>query len=127
MPYLGIIDTRTMTADATDPAPSCATTPPAKTVWYRVTPATSGTLEIYFEGRRYDVAGNSGVIVSAYEGFGGPEISCGTIPRNTGVWVGRTLRVPVAAGQPIFIQAGATGSGLLDGGFTILGARMSAN
>lgn len=125
IPYLGILDTRTMTSDATDPTPSCASTAPAKTVWYRVTPAASGTMEIYFEGRRYDVAGNSGVIVSAYAGPGGPELGCAAIPRNTGVWIGRTMRIPVNAGQSVLIMAGATGSGLLDGGFTILGVRMA--
>lgn len=131
LPFLGIIDTRTLTAEPADPTPSCATSAPAKTVWQRVTAPASGTLEVYLEGRRYDVAGNSGLIVSAYRanasGGADTELGCAAIPRNTGAWVSRTIRMQVTAGQVVLILASATGATALDGGFTIIGARMTGN
>jgi len=130
LPWVGLIDSRNATADASDPTPSCAgENAPAKTIWVRVTPPESGSLEVYFEGRRYDVFGSSGLVVSAYQqqSAGGPgtELGCGTVARNTTAWLGNRFRVPVTAGSPVWIQASATGTGPQDGGLTIIGVRMA--
>jgi hypothetical protein len=120
-------DTRTQTAQPSDPNPSCATTAPAKTVWWRVTaPADAQQLEVLFQAQRYDVFGNSGIVVSAYPANGaapGPELACALIPRNTGAWIWGTTTFPVTPGAAYYILASATGTTAADGGFTVLGVR----
>jgi hypothetical protein len=127
LPYLGVRDTRTQTAQPSDPNPSCATTAPAKTVWWRVTaPADAQQLEVLFQAQRYDVFGNSGIVVSAYPANGaapGPELACALIPRNTGAWIWGTTTFPVTPGAAYYILASATGTTAADGGFTVLGVR----
>ena len=122
LPYVGIRDSRTATAEATDPQPSCATLPPAKTLWYRVTAPASGTMEVLSQGQRYDLFGNSGLVVSAFSN--GTELGCATQARNTGTWLFKSFQFPVTAGGVYMIQASATGTAAQDGGFTILGVRM---
>ena len=128
LPYVGIRDTRTATTETRDPQSSCAPNAPAKTVWWRVTAPASGTMEVVFQGQRYDVFGNSGVVMTAFaaEGTGaGPELGCQSIPRNTTAFVFQTFQFPVIAGQSYLLQASATGATALDGGYTILGVRLT--
>ncbi|MCX6606213.1 MAG: hypothetical protein NTV52_21835 [Acidobacteria bacterium] len=122
LPYVGIRDSRTTTAEASDPQASCATTVPAKTIWWRVTAPQTGEMEVVMQGQRYDVAGNSGLVVSAYVGT--TELGCVATPRGTGAWVYRSFRFAVTRGSTYSILGSATGSTALDGGYTILGVRM---
>ena len=122
LPYVGIRDTRTATAEANDPQASCATTEPAKTIWWRVTAPETGQMEVVMLGQRYDVAGNSGLVVSAYAGT--RELGCVATPRGTGAWVYRSFRFAVTKGSPYSILGSATGATALDGGYTVLGVRM---
>ena len=128
LPYVGIRDTRTATVEPRDPQGSCAPNAPAKTIWWRVTAPASGTMEAVFQSQRYDVFGNSGVVVSAFAAEGtsvGSELGCQTIPRNTTAYVFQTFQFPVTAGESYFLQASATGTTPTDGGYTILGLRMT--
>jgi len=123
LPYVGIRDTRSTTRSETDPKASCSAGDPQKTIWWRFTATESGTYEVSIEGRRYDVAGNSGVVMSlwqAAESGLGQEFGCVTIPRNQGAWQSRTLRFSVPAGISFYILASATGGAATDGGYTIL-------
>jgi photosystem II stability/assembly factor-like uncharacterized protein len=127
LPYLGIRDTRTTTVAATDPRPSCASQEPFKTIWWRHTATANGTLEIHLSGQRYDVAGNSGVVLGVYAGNNntpGDELGCLEIPRGTGAFDIRTLRIPVQSGMTSLFMAAATGNTATDGGFTVLGVRL---
>jgi hypothetical protein len=123
LPYVGVRDTRTATAVATDPRASCATGAPAKTVWWRVTAPATGEMEVVMQGQRYDVAGNSGVVLSAYTA-GLEELGCALSPRGTGAPVFRSFRFPVTGGSVYLFQASATGTTAADGGYTVLGVRM---
>ncbi|MDZ4800116.1 MAG: hypothetical protein SGI92_18320 [Bryobacteraceae bacterium] len=122
LPYASILDSRTATAAADDPRGSCATAAPAKTTWWRVTPASDGTLDLMFQGRRYDVAGNSGVVVSAWTPSG-EERGCAVVARNTGAWIWGRFQFAATAGQQYFIQVSATGATTNDGGLVVLGVR----
>ncbi len=122
LPYVGIRDTRTSTAAPDDPQASCATTVPAKTIWWRVTAPATGEMDVVMQGQRYDVAGNSGLVVSAYAGP--TELGCVATPRGTGAWIYRSFRFAVTQGSTYSILGSATGSTALDGGYTILGVAM---
>ncbi len=122
LPYVGVRDSRTATAEANDPQASCASGPPAKTLWWRVTAPETGEMEVVMQGQRYDVAGNSGLVVSAWAG--GAEVGCVATPRGTGAWVYRSFRFAVTAGSTYSLLASATGTAAADGGYTILGVRM---
>ena len=127
LPYLSIADSRGFTAEEGDKKASCSGIAPAKTMWHRLTTPASGTLEVSFEGRRYDVFGSSGMVVTAFaasDGERGDELACGTLPRNTGSWLTGRLRFPVQAGSTYYMQVGATGTAATDGGFTLLGLQM---
>ena len=122
LPYVGVRDSRTATAATSDPTPSCATSPPAKTLWYRVTAPASGMMEVVAQGQRYDVFGNSGLVVSAYSADA--ELGCAVQARNTGTWIFQSFQFPVTEGVAYLIQASATGIATTDGGFTVIGLRM---
>lgn len=124
LPYVGIRDTRTSTRADSDPKASCATNEPQKTIWWRLVAPESGTLEVTALAQRYDVAGNSGLVLSAFEASG-RELGCLESPRNTGAWVYRGFRFAVTAGITYYFQASATGATAQDGGYTILGLRMA--
>lgn len=128
LPYVGIRDTRSTTADPADPRASCANGAPAKTIWWRVTAPATGVMEVVAQGQRYDVFGNSGLVVSAYNAVGtvrGDELGCTAIPRGTGVWTFQNFRFPVTAGSSYYVMASATGATANDGGYTVLGLRMA--
>jgi photosystem II stability/assembly factor-like uncharacterized protein len=127
LPYVGIRDTRATTRSDSDPKASCSTGDPQKTIWWRFTASESGTLEVGIQGQRYDVAGNSGVVMSTWLGSPaglGQEIGCVEIPRNQGAWLTRGLRFTVTAGTTYYVLASATGGAPADGGYTVLSMRM---
>jgi len=127
LPYVSVRDSRAASADATDPQASCGALPPAKTLWYRVTAPASGTMEVVSQGQRYDVFGNSGLVVSAFAsdaGRPGEELGCVAQARNTTTWLFRSFRFPVTAGRVYLIQASATGTAPQEGGYTVIGVRI---
>jgi photosystem II stability/assembly factor-like uncharacterized protein len=127
LPAVTFLDSRSATASAGDPQPSCASLPPAKTVWYRVIAPSNGDMEVVFQGQRYDVFGNSGLVVSAYSSTNGTpntELGCGSQERNTSEYVFKRFRFPVQAGATYLIQASATGSAPQDGGYTVVGVNL---
>ena len=128
LPYVGVRDTRTNTATPeTDKQPSCFEGPPQKTSWLKFTPAESGKIEVALLGQRYDVFGNSGVVVTAYpaEGAGvGGELACGAVPRDLVAWRYGLLAFDAAAGKTYFLQVSATGNTTVDGGYTVVGVQL---
>jgi hypothetical protein len=127
LPYVGVRDTRSTTSAATDPRPSCASQEPAKTIWWSYQAESSGTLEIRIQGQRYDFAGNSGLVLSAYPLDGealGQELACTEIPRDRYAIDVRNVQLPVEAGRAYRIFASATGNAAVDGGYTVLAVRI---
>jgi photosystem II stability/assembly factor-like uncharacterized protein len=129
LPYVGVRDTRPSTfAPETDRQPSCLEgVEVAKTNWLRVTAPAAGRMEVQVMGQRYDIFGNSGVVVTAYPadaaGGMGEELACGIVPRDLVAWRFGAMEFPVAAGASYYLQVGATGSGAQDGGYTVVAVR----
>ncbi len=126
LPYVGIEDTRLMTANAADPVHSCSQSADFKSAWWRVTPAASGTLHLGVQAERYDVFGNSGFVAAVYDGqaVDANEIGCFQHRRDTTTWQMVTADIPVTAGKTYLIEVSATGSAQADGGFTIVSAAL---
>jgi len=127
LPYVGTRDTRTTTRSETDPKPSCSPLDPEKTIWWKMTAAESGIVEITSVGQRYDVSGNFGLVMTAFAATDtglGAELGCVAAPRNQTAWVYRGFRFEVTAGASYYFMASATGSTSVDGGYTVLGVKM---
>ena len=123
-PYLGFFDNRAFTSDAGDPVHSCTGSSDYKTAWWSFTPDTDGTLQLIGQGRRYDVFGGSGVVVSVYDTSrdAKAELGCAFVNRNTTAWSSTTpIEIPVTAGKTYQIELSAT---TVDGGLVILAALM---
>jgi len=123
-PYVGIEDTRSLTSNPADPAHSCTGSADFKTAWWRLVPNVSGTLVLSVQGERYDVGGNSGVVLTVYDtgAAAANELACIVRPRDTSPWQMVSTPVPVAAGKTYLIEVSATGNTANDGGYTILAA-----
>jgi len=124
LPFVGFLDSRRLSAEPTDPKPSCALGAPAKTVWLVVDTPESGLLEVVTQGRRYDVFGNSGVVVAALAVDGGAELGCVALPRDRLNWAFGSFRFTVTAASRYYLMVSATGNEPADGGDTVLGLRM---
>ncbi len=112
VPGIALIGTSSLTSTATDPTHSCSGSADFKTAWWRVTPSTSGTLQIQAAGRRTDVTGNSGIAVTAYAGTNlGTELACATVPQDTTSQADAVIRFPVSAGASYLVEVSALGSG----------------
>ena len=122
LPYLGYLDSRRDTTGLTDPVHSCTKSQDYKSVWWTFVAPDSGTAEISLQGRRYDVFGNSGVVLTVYDTTrdASQELSCSVYARNTSTWTSTTARVTVTKGQTYQVEASATGDSAVDGGQTIL-------
>ncbi|MBL8229079.1 MAG: hypothetical protein JNL98_11405 [Bryobacterales bacterium] len=128
LPYVGLRDTRNATANPSDPRASCSSLPPAKTVWWRVTAPSDGAMEAALTSQRFDAFGNAGAVIGVFAAEGsqpGREVSCGQIPRTTGIVSLSRFRFPVTAGATYLVQVSAVGTGAQDGGYTVLGLRMA--
>jgi hypothetical protein len=125
-PYVAVEDTRRLTSNAADPAHSCTGSADFKTVWWRVTPDASGTMLFSVQGERYDVGGNSGVVLTVYDtaAVAENEVTCITRKRDTSTWQMLSTPVAVTAGKTYLIEVSATGNTANDGGYTILAAGM---
>ncbi|HEV1283928.1 MAG TPA: hypothetical protein VNU44_01405, partial [Bryobacteraceae bacterium] len=89
--------------------------------WWVVTAPASGYLQARAYGRRYDVFGNSGLVITAYpQASPGTELACGIVPRDTSAEIDATIQFPVTAGSKYLIEIAATGSTANDGGYTVL-------
>ncbi|MBI3207403.1 MAG: hypothetical protein HYZ37_00700 [Candidatus Solibacter usitatus] len=126
LPYVGVVDTRTFTANAGDPQQSCTQARGQKTAWWIITPQESGAMEVMVQAQRYDAFGNSGFVASLFPLNGttpGAELACFNVVRNTSAWVFGGQVVNVTAGQRYALMVSATGTAANDGGFTVVGVR----
>ncbi len=121
VPGEALIDSRTLVSAPTNPVQSCSGSAGFKAAWWVVTAPASGYLQARVYGRRYDVAGNSGVVVTAYaQAAPSTELACGIVPRDTDAQIDTTIQIPVTAGFKYLIEIAATGSTVNDGGYTVL-------
>jgi hypothetical protein len=99
LPFSDSLDATLATASPSDPAPSCAPSPPAQSIWYSLTAPTSGVL----------VAGASSTTLTAYAGDCGAltELGCDVVGDSNAF-----VAIPVAAGQTV--RLGLTGSDISD-------------
>ena len=125
-PYFVALDSRQYTSDDTDPVHSCTGTPDYKTAWWTFTAPSDGTAEIATQGRRYDIGGNSGIVLTVYDTSRSntTELACTMSPRNQSSYVTSTVRVPVKKGKVYQIELSATGNTAVDGGYSILSVLM---
>jgi hypothetical protein len=77
-PYSGSLVTTTATLDTTDPAPGCGNGARGRSVWYRFTAPTSGTLTANTFGSNYDT------ILAVYTGSCGAFTPTGVCNDDTG-------------------------------------------
>ena len=126
VPYFVAIDSRPDTVAATDPVHSCTQSQDFKTAWWTFTAPADGTAEIATQGRRLDVSGNSGVVLTVYDAdrAAASELGCAASPRNLSAYVTSTLQIPVTKGRTYQIEVSATGATALDGGLTVLSVLM---
>jgi uncharacterized protein (TIGR03437 family) len=93
-----------------------------------VTPAATGFLQVVAYGRRYDVYGNTGLVVTAYPQTSvSTELACAVVPRDTQSQIDATIQFPVTVGTPYLIEISATGSTAEDGGFTVFAVTAVSN
>ena len=105
---------------------ACTGSPDYKTAWWTFTAPADGTAEIATQGRRYDIAGNSGIVLTVYDTSRSntTELACAMSPRNQSSYVTSTVRVPVKMGKVYQIELSATGNTAADGGYSILSVLM---
>ena len=101
-----------LTSSAADPVHSCTGSADFNTVWWSVTPASSGVLLVQGRGDRLDVFGDAGIALTAYaQSVPSTELACATLARNA---TGRTLipiKFPVTAGTTYLIEMATTTAG----------------
>lgn len=126
IPYFGFIDSRKYTLDPMDPVHSCTRSLDYKTAWWSFVATADGTLEVAAQGRRYDIFGNSGIVLTVYDTdrTAGNELSCSVYPRNTSTWTSTTVQLHVTKGNVYQIEISATGDSANDGGQTFLSVVM---
>jgi len=122
LPYVGIEDTRGLTLNANDPVHSCTQSADFKTAWWKLVPGTSGNLNFGVQGERYDVGGNSGVVLTVYDTnpTSDREVACIQRKRDVEPWERVNTQVAVSEGKTYLIEVSATGGSANDGGYTIL-------
>ena len=121
VPGEAIIDSRTLVSSTADPVQSCSGSAGFKAAWWVVTAPASGYLQARAYGRRYDIVGNSGVVITAYaQAASGTELACGIVPRDTNPEIDTTIQFAVTASAKYLTEIAATGSTANDGGYTVL-------
>ena len=121
IPGLAQIDSRSLTGSPADPVHSCTGGADYKTAWWTVTPNSAGFLTVTVRGERFDLAGNSGIVVTAYPANSmGTELACAIVPRDNQPWLDAIVNFPVAGGSAYLIEVSATGATAQDGGYTIV-------
>ena len=121
VPGEGITDSQNLISAPNNPVQSCSGSAGFKAAWWVVTAPASGYLQARAYGRRYDVFGNSGLVITAYpQASPGTELACGIVPRDTSAEIDTTIQFPVTAGSKYLIEIAATGSTAADGGYTVL-------
>lgn len=125
-PGIGQIDSTPLGTSAGDPTHSCTGSTDFKTAWWKVTPAASGTLQVVSYGRRYDVYGNSGIVLTAYpQSDLTAELGCAVVPRDTAAEIDASIKFNAIAGTTYLIEVSATGNSANDGGQTTVVVRSS--
>jgi uncharacterized protein (TIGR03437 family) len=127
LPYTPYEDDRLYTSNPADPTHSCTGSKDFKTVWWTVVAPSSGTLQIVGQGGRYDVYGNLGLVLSAYQSIGGtagPELACAGSKRDTNTITNLSITVNMTQGTTYLIEASASTN---DGGLLSLAMSMIVN
>jgi uncharacterized protein (TIGR03437 family) len=125
LPYTDSLFNRPYTRNPQDPNHTCTNSQDYKTAWWKFSAAASGRLLVTATGRRYDVYGDTGLVLSAYPinaGLLGAEAACATIPRTTSDPTSVSIQLDVAAGSSYAIEVSAIGPADTDGGFVNLSA-----
>ena len=122
IPGIGSVMSSALTSSSGDPVHSCTGSPDFRTGWWRITPNSSGTLQILANGRRTDVYGNSGIVVTAYSGADtGTELGCAAVPQDTSSENDAVIRFNVTAGGSYLIEVSALGQpATFAGGYTVV-------
>jgi uncharacterized protein (TIGR03437 family) len=121
-------DSTALTSSASDPVHSCTGSADFKTAWWSMTPATSGTLQILASGRRLDIYGNSGIVLTAYPGSGAAtELGCATVPQDTSSEVDAAIRFSVSAGKAYLVEVSALGAATTFNSQVTVAATMSSS
>ncbi|HEV1285575.1 MAG TPA: hypothetical protein VNU44_09695, partial [Bryobacteraceae bacterium] len=77
VPSEAITDSRSLISAPNNPVQSCSGSAGFKAAWWVVTAPASGYLQARAYGRRYDVFGNSGLVITAYpQASPGTELAC---------------------------------------------------
>jgi uncharacterized protein (TIGR03437 family) len=128
VPGIASISSSTLTSTSSDPVHSCTGSSDFKTAWWRVTPTSSGTLQIQAAGRRSDVYGNSGIAITAYAGdITGAELACATAAQDTTSQMDGVIRFNVSAGTAYLVEVSALGSASSYNGNLTVAATMAAS
>lgn len=133
IPGIALSSSSSLTTSATDPVHSCTGNADFKTGWWRVTPTVSGTLQILATGRRTDISGNSGIVLTAYPASAtaapamASELGCATVPQDTAGRIDASIRFPVSAGTPYLVEVSALGAGAAFNSSITLAATMSSS
>ena len=118
VPSMFRVDTRGDTADASDPVHSCTGSADYKTVWWQVTPANDGYLNLFVRGDRLDVFGDFGIVVTVYpQSDLTKELVCATIPKNNTSRTLTSAQFFASGGTPYLIEISTSGGNTAqDGG-----------
>ena len=110
LPYIDLDDNTNATSNPNDPNHSCTGSQDALTVWWKVTAPSSGAMRVDLTGERFDIFGDSGVVVTVYPlngGAAGAELACATVARGKGSWDPATIFFPATSGTVYLIEAAA--------------------
>ena len=95
-------DTRMATSAPDDPVHSCTGSADYKTVWWQLTPANDGYINLFVRGDRYDVTGSFGIVVTAYpQSDLTQELACAAVPKTTPAQIPTSVQFWASGGAHI--------------------------
>jgi hypothetical protein len=110
-PAVVIENTSSATETTGDPVHTCTQSADSKTLWFRVTAADAGSLQLGFLNSRLDTGTDAGTVLTAYRlvsGARGAEAVCSVTPQSNSVLTIRTPALSVQAGESVLIEVSAT-------------------
>jgi hypothetical protein len=121
VPSMVRVDTRTATSDASDPVHSCTGSADYKTVWWQLTPANDGYINLFVRGDRYDVTGSFGIVITAYpQSDLSQELACAAVPKTT-TQIPTSVQFSATGGVTYLIEISTQGGNAAqDGGLASL-------
>jgi hypothetical protein len=130
VPTVVIQNTGSATESANDPVHSCTQSADFKTLWFAISTADAGILQLGFLNGRIDNGTDAGTVLTAYRtvnGARGAEVVCSLTPQTTlNVITTRTPQMTVQAGETVLVEVSATtfnspaGATVLPGNLTLL-------